>query len=103
MSGQLVLRGVGALAFAAPAAFAQVPESPTAAECEGYYGFELRVIDEQCYYLNQAAIKAIDAEHLSPEEKAQRTAAARAETDKRFEVDLSAAARSLELCLRKAK
>jgi len=89
-------------ALTAPA-LAQVQEKHSAADCEAYYRFEQHVIEEQRYYLNQAAIKAIEAEQPPPEEKERRIAAARADTDKRFEVDVAAAGRSKTRCLQTAQ
>ena len=89
-------------ALASPA-LAQIAEDHGAGDCEAYYRFEMHVIEEQRYFLNQAAFKAIEAEGLAPGEKESRIAAARADTDKRFEVDLGAAERSKERCLKTAR
>lgn len=98
----MILGFVANIALASPA-LAQIAEDHSAGDCEAYYRFELHVIEEQRYYLNQAAFKAIEAEGLAPEEKERRIAAARTDTDKRFEVELGAAERSKERCLKTAR
>ncbi|MBM3483540.1 MAG: hypothetical protein FJX66_09560 [Alphaproteobacteria bacterium] len=68
-------------ALASPA-LAQIAEDHGADDCEACYRFEMHVIEEQRHYLNQAAIKVIETESLTREEKDSRIAAARADTDK---------------------
>ncbi len=82
---------------------AQVSDPPKTDECEAYYRFELQVIEEQRYYLTQAAIKAVEAELAPKDDKTQHVEQARLETDKRFSVDYDAAKRSRERCLKRAK
>ncbi len=84
-------------------ASAQLSDPPKADECEAYYRFELQVIEEQRHYLNQAAIKAVEAKQPAPDEKPRLIEQARAETDERFTVDYDAAKRSRDRCLKRAK
>ena len=98
-----MMLGLVACISATSPALAQIAEEHSADDCEAYYRFEMHVIEEQRYYLNQAAIKAIETEAIAREEKDARIAAARTDTDKRFEVDLDAAERSKARCLKTAK
>lgn len=101
---QLLFLGLLAIiTLIAPATLAQVSDPPKADECEAYYRFELQVIEEQRYYLTQAAIKAVDAKKPAPDEKPKLVERARAETDERFQVDYDAAERSRARCLQRAQ
>ncbi|MSO69770.1 MAG: hypothetical protein EXQ98_05770 [Alphaproteobacteria bacterium] len=100
---RILLIGAIAATLLAASAYAQVSDPPKADECEAYYRFELQVIEEQRYYLTQAAIKAVEAELAPKDDKTQHVEQARVETDKRFSVDYDAAKRSRERCLKRAK
>ena len=95
-----VLFGLLASLIAGPLAAA---EPPSAADCDAYYRFELRVIDEQRYYLTEAAITAVDDARPSPEERPRLIEAAKEAVRERMEFDVGAAKRGLESCLQRAQ
>ena len=97
---RLILPGLLTGLIAGPLAAA---EPPSAADCDAYYRFELRVIDEQRYYLTEAAIAAVDDAKPSPEERPQLIEAAKAAVRERMAFDAGAAKRGKERCLERTQ
>jgi hypothetical protein len=97
---RLVLPGLLTGLVAGPLAAA---EPPSAADCDAYYRFELRVIDEQRYYLTEAAIAAVVDAKPSPEERPRLIEAAKEAVRERMAFDEGAAKRGLERCLQRAQ
>ena len=96
---RFVLLGVlsAVVLLTAQASDAQPSEERAAKNCETYYRFEIRIIDEQKAYAIQAAVGAV--EERAPGEKTRLIEEASGQASKRFDFDLAAARRALVRCL----